>query len=191
MLRRLAVAIALATLGGSGCSDPVPPLARGSLFVQVTSALDKPPGYACNSTTGHQTNIGSPAPDATNPGGRVEDGEGGTSVSCKVSGSETFTFNGRFQSEAVKLTIAGTVQSGGTGETNTFSYRDQKVNLNAGNTGDPVCDVPCTISVSVPNGNLQVAKGRIWAQFSCPRLCGGVNEACGANGYFVLENCDE
>lgn len=182
MLRRLAVALVLSTLGAAGCSDPVAPPAQGGLYIQIGSAVDKPQGTQCPST-GHSKNIGAPPPDQNSPGGRVVDGEGGQ-VFCNVSGGDPFSFNGKLAQGNISFTVKGTVAPQGTGSAQVIYYDpDLATTVQSPN------DRPCTVAVN--SGSLQVASGRVWASFACDQLIREPSSYCGASGVFVFENCDE
>ena len=184
----LTVAAGTGLLTTLGCSDPVPPPPQGGVNISVRSAPSSvtPAGKKCT-VGGHQAFIGSPPPDASKPGSRVVDGEGGASVSCNVRKSaDGFSINGNANHKGVSFSVTGSVMPAGTG-TVTILHRNPTV-LETVKSDQAT---PCTISVE--DAPLQVASGRIWAKFSCPALTANQQPTlfCEGEGFFVFENCEE
>lgn len=179
MLRRSSAAAGLvAALCALGCSDEVEPPPRGGLQANVSPSLVAPDGTACPST-GHSTNIGTTPPSGSNPGTRVEDGNGAT-VGCSVSNGE---FNGKIAQGSTSFSVRGSVAPGGTG-TATAVYYDGTLLMPLESSPDE----PCIIDVSTPP--LEVANGRLWARFDCPLMERTPNSACRVNGFFIMEKCN-
>ena len=182
-------AAAVATISTVSCSDPVPPPSQGGAYVEINAAPAgvTPAGRKC-SIQGHSAQIGNPPPSGSSPGKRVVDGEGGASVSCRVSKSGGgYKFNGTAQHNKVTFYVNGEVTSGaGTAKVTTYDP------TSLATLGNP-SDTPCEVTVTEP---LQVASGRIWAAFKCPAFV-DISQPdgplfCEAEaGWFVFENCDE
>jgi hypothetical protein len=50
----------------------------------------------------------------------------------------------------------------------------------------------CIVNAAADATNkFQVKAGSMWAEFSCPSVEAAPNEYCTANGFFVLENCEQ
>jgi hypothetical protein len=182
MLRRSAAAFVLSILGGFGCSDAVGDPPRGNLAIQLGSTPDRPDGTKCPSI-GHNANIGVPGPTLSQPGQRIEDGEG-AAVNCSVKGGDPYNFTTQISQGSISFFMRGTVAAQGTG-TSTLVYTDNQL----GATMENAADKPCTVAVN--EHSLQVAKGRIWASFECPQIRAQPTYYCSAKGVFVFENCDD
>ena len=114
----------------------------------------------------------------------VVNGESDASVSCRVAatGSGEFALAGRIASGVKALEIADGFVSQGSGSTGTARITV----IDAQQLSSTLAD--CTIEV-VSHATLQIKPGSVWAHFSCPSLKHAPGEACGAQGFFVLENC--
>ncbi len=170
------------------CSDGTTLTARGAVRISV-NAPDEP-GRQCMFGL-HEAYVGGDSanklPDAYNFGTRLVDEENGASISCKVTGSQTFRIRGRAQREGVLLTVTGEVPNAefeegqqGEGEVQVLTTST------AGQSLVPVEGSPCRLTP------VKVAPGRVWAQFHCPVMEASrqQNTFCSASGFFVFENCD-
>lgn len=181
------VAVLVAT-GAMACSSAKSPSADGNMQVRF-SANPANPTVCKNVRNAQITSKNGQAPNhATNtPGGRVEDGSEGYSVSCKVHGSKDFTVSGTLNGGTTSFSFSGNVTKGGTGSGVINEYDTQ-----AQTTVSSPSDQLCTFTVT-PDP-LQVAPGRIWATFDCPSVLDESNPTatdCAATGEFVFENCSE
>lgn len=166
----------------SACSDPAPPKAKGNMQVQIGFAVNPPENKTCNLQVPAAGNIGEPPPTATDPGQRVTNGADGARVSCKVSGSETYSFSGTLGKGANSFGTSGRIEADGTG-TGTVTVRTAGT-VNTLST-DP--DLDCTFTA------VEAASGRIWATYDCPGMINRQSPQtyCKASGTFVFENCSE
>lgn len=181
MLRTLALATTtLLALGAVSCSGSAPPPAQGAMQIHISSATPSPPGKACT-VPAHNSQIGKTAPDAVNPGSRVEDGNSGAYVRCSVKGGGNYVINGTMRNKNVSFEINGTAsKSGGTATISSFDPTSA-VNMSS------VQGTPCKITP------IKISAGRIWASYQCDGFAdpNSPSDYCQANGYFVFENCDQ
>jgi hypothetical protein len=180
-------ALALILLS-SACSDGTTITSRAA--VRITVNTPEEPGRQCMFGP-HEAYVGGDPdlklPDAFNFGRRVVDEEDGATISCKVTGSETFRISGSARRGGVMLTVRGEVpnaefEDGETGEGEVQVITSKTV----GQSLVPVEGATCTLTP------VKVAPGRIWAQYRCPLLEASrqQNTFCSAAGFFVFENCD-
>jgi len=180
-LGRLAACVALVALG---CSDPVPPPAQGSLTMSVGPPFA---GGTCPSTGFNGKIALGDGPNHRNndPGDRVIDGQDDATASCRVGGSDTFTFSGSLEHLTSAFSITGgTISKGGTGTAEVSMFFPDVADVISSSE-------PCRLSVAT--APLEVAPGRIWATIECPTLtvADRPDGACGARGEFVMENCEQ
>lgn len=131
------------------------------------------------------------------PGDRLEDGEDGTSVSCRITGGSPYEISGviqganshpsaTFSGETIEIRIEnGMIEETGLGTaeislTTGQIYRSQTAN-------------PCTLSLDAGTGQ-EVAVGRVFASFNCSGnldVVGSPITDCSAIGVIVFERCEE
>lgn len=192
---------ALAALVVAGCSDPVPPSPRGNVVFTLTGCTTYSGAvgadlYADVSTRFTQL----PATDGTSPGRRIEDGDGGSQISCTVDGGDTHRVeativgtqshpSAKFQ-ENVGISIAdGWIQ-----ETETGGSGEARISiLTGGVTYETAEGSVCTLSLdsSRSDNEFMVDTGRVYARFDCQELVDLPTTGCRAAGAFVLERCKE
>src|SRR6185369_7318170 len=115
------------------------------------------------------------------------DGEGDSHVSCRVSGSSSFTFSGRIQGDVPVLEISdGVLSNNMTGTARISVSNGAKLS-----TALSSAAADCTISVVTNSKGVQVRPGSMWATFNCPALLHDPSDGCSARGTFVLENCSQ
>jgi len=173
-----------------GCSDPVPPAARGAFSYTITTCQQYTAGVAKGGNV--PTTQGSGF-----AGERLVDGESDSDISCAVKGGPPFNIAGSirgnnshpaatFTGEHIEFALSnGQITETGLGTAD--------VTLYAGQVYKSQTAKPCTLSV-VERGNLEVASGRIFATFNCGAnldVSGSPVTDCSANGVFVFERCDE
>jgi hypothetical protein len=177
-----------------GCSDPAAPPAQAAAFIHIATAAaaDTPPGKSCN-VQAHNAVIGS-GPTTTSRGKVVVDDEGGV-VSCKVSGSGTYSFSGSATFGSTSFSVsAGKIKKGEPG-TAIIQECDPTTGFCLVSPKEPNAEGfggPCEVFIDVDR--LNVKPGAIWARFKCPSLKNDStpNVWCAAdNGVFVFENCEE
>jgi hypothetical protein len=127
--------------------------------------------------------------DADNYTHKIVDGESGASVSCTVKGSSTFTFAGKISLGDRGLNISdGTIGADKKGTARITVIK-------SGSPGFPTMISPmanCTIDAAKANGNnYQVKAGSLWARFACPAVESPPSDSCAADGWVVLENCNQ
>jgi hypothetical protein len=177
-------AAALAALSLS-CSDAAPTPAAVGLTLGIAPPSIPQTGFQCN-TSGTTKSIGEPAPVGTNPGGRINDGDSGVKVDCKVSGKDKLSFSASIeQGKAVKFTISGGSidKATGKGTFNASLYTPESLAL----ASEPAA--PCTIDTSTEP--YEVKAGTLYGQWSCPVMKAAPSTACGASGTIVLEFCED
>jgi len=189
---------AVVALGALGCSDPVPPPAQGAFWANVKSVSPTPAGKMCPS--GASLTFDVPAVDPlSNPPETLDadtyqhhkiDGEDQASVSCTVKGGGSFTLDGTIQLGNKALTISsGTIAENKKG-TARITLQDSGTPGFSGALSSPSAN--CVIDAAPAAGNnFQVKPGSIWAHFQCPSVEQSPSGYCQAEGYFVLENCNQ
>jgi hypothetical protein len=189
---------AVVALGAFGCSDPVPPPAQGAFWANVRSVSPQPAGKSCPSGASLTFDVPAANPNAI-PSETLDqdtyklrkiDGEDQAEVSCSVKGGGSFTFEGSLKLGARALSITnGTIGADKKGTA--------RITLRAsGNPGfSGALSAPsanCVIDAAAAPGNrFEVNPGRIWARFQCPSVEQIPSDYCQAEGFFVLENCDQ
>lgn len=188
---------AVFALGALACSDPVPPPAQGAFIASIGPSPSPPPDSAC-ATSAFTYDVPKirdmMLQDALTESKYLHktiNGEKGAKVSCTVKGGANgFTFSGQILLGGRGLQISnGTLGPTKTG-TATITVSNSE-RLSPAQLISPA-DVPCTVSAAQVGGNnLQVAAGNIWATFDCPQVNLPPTSSCGADGVFVLENCEQ
>jgi hypothetical protein len=186
---------AVFALGALACSDPVPPPAQGAFKASVKPASPQPAGKSCPTSayTYDVPNVLETDPakqlDEDNYTHKTIDGENGSSVSCSIKGSSTFNFSGKISRADRGLSISdGTIGADKKGTARITVIK-------SGNPGFPTMISPmanCTIDAAKADGNkYQIKAGSMWARFVCPSVESPPSDSCAADGFFVLENCDQ
>jgi hypothetical protein len=187
---------AVLAFGALACSDPVPPPAQGAFLAHVKSPSPLPEGKQCRIGGAFTYDI--PVIFATKPLEQLDadtylhkavDGEKGASVSCSVKGSSTFSFSGEYtQGDSLSLSISsGTIGADGKGTALISIYNSTKLSTALTSPG-----ATCTIDAAKgANNNFQVKPGSMWAAFNCAAVDAPPSDSCSADGFFVLENCDQ
>ncbi len=169
------------------CSDAAPNPAAVGLTLGIAPPSIPQSGFQCN-TSGTTKSIGEPAPIGTNPGNRINDGDSGVKVDCKVSGKDKFSFSASIeQGKNVKFSMSGgSIDTAtGKGTFNASLYTPESLGL----ATDP--STPCTIDINPPEAPYQVKAGTLYAQWSCPVMKAAPTTACGVSGTVVLEFCED
>lgn len=178
----LTLAVALIALCSAGCGSSTPPPAKGGVqFNVLTAGQNAPANEACDINTS-PFSIAKLPPSDQSAGTPIVDGEGNASVTCRVSGSGSYSFSGTLQLSASSFSVqSGTVSKDGTGHAEMQVYNP----VNNGVTLSSPQGAPCAIKI------VQAAPGRIWASFACDGLESQPSIYCGASGWFVFEDCDQ
>jgi hypothetical protein len=166
----------------------VPPPAQGAFLTTIKAASPAPAGKSCPSSVSFTYDVPSiletkplEALDHDTYLHRTIDGEDNASVSCTVKGSSSFTFKGRIVLGGKALTVAnGTLGADKKGAAQITVTNSKDL---SGSLISPSAN--CSIEA------YQVKAGSMWASFSCPSVEAPPSEYCTANGYFVLENCEQ
>jgi hypothetical protein len=191
---------AVVAFGALGCSDPVPPPAQGAFLANVRSVSPPQAGKSCPSGASLTFDVPAVDPaaippkptrlDADNYQVKIIDGEDQAEVSCSVKGGGSFTFEGSIKLGARALAISnGTIGADKKG-TASIALRASGTPGFSGTLSAPSAN--CVIDAAqAPGTRFEVAPGRIWAHFQCPSVEQPPSDSCQADGYFVLENCDQ
>lgn len=184
--------------GGSGGSSdtasgghlPGAPASQGAYSLTVKSASPTPSGKSCPVTATTTSIPPITGPDALDDHTYlhwVVDGEGPTSVSCRVVGESSFTFAGKIAVGGKALEITGGALGADHHGSATIAVSDSE-NLSVALRSAPG---NCTVVASSSGGlnALQVQPGSMWASFVCPSVEAPPNDYCTVDGVFVLENC--
>lgn len=185
------------SLGGPG-AGPVPPPAQGAFWANVRSVSPPPAGKSCPAGATLSFDLPAVDPTSTPPQTldadtylhKVIDGEGAAEVTCAVKGASSYTVEGTITLGTKSLAISsGTLGADKMG-TARITLRDSGTPGFAGALSAPSAN--CTLDAAAAAGNnFQVKAGSIWAHFSCASVEQPPSDYCRAEGYFVLENCDQ
>lgn len=194
--RSLACVLAFSAFG---CSDPPPrPASLGFRVTFQNPAV--PTGNRQCPTQAITYEIGNPAPFASNPGKRLEDGTGGAAISCTIKGKGDGPYQidveggGRSTStnsmgkQLNIVDLGGSVTRGVSGNVlnafGIFTPDTQGMSVGTLSGVDPASQT-CKIT-----NIYQIGAGLIHADFDCPALIGNdATAACAATGTFVFEYC--
>ena len=185
------------SLGGAG-GGPVPPPAQGAFWATVKPVSPQPAGKACSAGARltfdlpalDPTSIPSQTLDADTYEHKLIDGEDMAEVKCSVKGASSYILEGTIAQGVKSLAISsgtlGTDQKG----TARITLRASGTPGFFGSLTAPSanCVIDAAPAVAV---NYQVKPGSIWAHFSCASVEQAPSDYCQAEGYFVLENCDQ
>ncbi len=186
---------AVFALGALACSDPVPPPAQGAFIASVKPASPQPAGKACPTSAFTYdvppvlTDMPTEILDADNYTHRIINGESGATVECSVKGGGgNFTFSGNILLGGKALKISGGTLAAGKG-TATITVNDAE-RLSPAQLISPAG--ACAIDATKAAGNnFQAKAGSMWASFKCTSVELMPASSCAADGFFVLENCDQ
>lgn len=187
---------ALFALGAVACSDPVPPPAQGAFIASVGPVSPQPPMKACPASAFTydvpkvRDTMLAEALDGNSYKHKIINGQSNAKVSCSVKGgSAGFRFSGEISQGGQALAIANGTLGPDMKGTATMTV------TNTDHLAPPQLISPagaCAIDAAPGGGNtFEVAPGRIWASFKCSSVELAPANYCGADGYFVLENCAE
>lgn len=189
---------AVVALGALGCSDPVPPPAQGAFWANVKSVSPVPPGKMCPSGASLTFDVPTVDPNANPPETldrdtylhKLVDGEDKAEVSCTVKGKTSFTLEGTIKLGNKSLAISNGTLGDNKKGTARITLRDSGVPGFSGALSAPSAN--CVIDAAAASGNnFQVKAGSIWGHFDCPSVEQAPSDYCKADGFFVLENCDQ
>ena len=166
----------------------VPPPAQGafSLYITTPAAAGGPCPVARTSSSIPLVD----GPDglrADNYQQNVIDGNEGAVVSCSVSGTSTFAFEGVLEQAGRSFELSNGVLSVDRRGSADITLVDSQLLPTAF-----LSSTPCTVdAVKSPFNNFQVKPGSMWARFDCAVVEAAPGAACAANGFVVFENCDQ
>jgi hypothetical protein len=189
---------AVVALGAFGCSDPVPPPAQGAFWANVKSVSPAPAGKSCSAGASLTFDVPTVDPvthsertlDADTYLEKLVDGEDKAEVSCSVKGKSSFTLEGTIKLGNKSLAISGGTLGADKKGTARITLRDSGTPGFSGALSS--APAACTIDAAAAAGNnFQVKAGSIWGHFDCPAVEQAPSDYCKADGYFVLENCDQ
>jgi len=190
--------LALAAVGLTACSDPVPPTPQGAWSV---SFQPQDGNAAACPIVGHVVSVGSVTANTKThliPNGVSEAGDLESSdLSCTVSGTNKFDISAsmtQVQQDGLVgldikvngLTAAATEMSPAPGSA---SFSSPKT----GNPYSPPEGMSCNFFF-IPNSGEGVAGGRIWVAFTCPTVIDGstMKSTCQLKQSFaIFENCTQ
>ena len=189
---------AVVALGALGCSDPVPPPAQGAFWANVKSSSPAPAGKSCSA--GASLTFDVPTVDPTSHSERtldadtylekLVDGEDQAEVSCAIKGKSSFTVEGTIQHGNKSFSISSGTLGADKKGTARITLRDAGTPGFSGALSSP--SATCTLDAAAAAGNnFQIKAGSIWAHFDCTSVEQAPSDYCKADGYFVLENCDQ
>ncbi|MEO7036000.1 MAG: hypothetical protein ABI335_19445 [Polyangiaceae bacterium] len=191
--------LAVPVLAAFGCSDPVPLPAQGAVTLGLQGPMENvtqmscPVGAGKNYQVGAKTTMGTVttvhAPNDSDHGLSVIDGDSGTSVSCSVrkQADGSFAVSGSLsaasgEGDPITVTLINVVINSdlvnGTGEVSVFTPQ-LATTFDSGST-------PCTFNVI----NKNVKGGSIWMDFACPAIAKPPSSLCSImRSTIVFENC--
>jgi hypothetical protein len=162
-----------------------PPAAQGAVAYSLKALSPVPPGKSCPTSSFTAELPANGGLDGDTYLSKVVDGEGAASVMCRVSGTSTFELSGEVRALGRGLLIQGELGADrrGVGQ---ITITDSE-HLSGSLTG-----TSCTLDAQQGDGNnFQINTGLVWGGFSCATVEAAPSTACGASGYFVLENCEQ
>ena len=117
----------------------------------------------------------------------VVDGEGAAQVSCRVAADGAgFVFEGKLLNGATGLQITGGSISDGKGSAKITLFDSSHLSSALSSP------IPCAIEVGGEQpSSLQIKAGSMWAHFACTSVESPPSDYCKAEGFFVLENCEQ
>jgi hypothetical protein len=183
--------------GGAG-GGPVPPPAQGAFWANVKSVSPPPSGKACPAGATLTFDLPAVDPTSTPPETldantyvhRLIDGEDAAEVKCSVKGASSYTLEGTLTLGLKSLAISSGTLGADKKGTARVTLRDSGTPGFPGALSAPSAN--CTVDAAAAGGNnYQVRAGSIWAHFSCASVEQAPSDYCQAEGYFVLENCDQ
>ena len=185
------------SVGGAAGGTLSPP-AQGAFWANVRSVSPAPSGKMCPSGASLTFDVPASDPSMTPPETldadtyqhKVVDGEDAAEVTCAVKGAASLSLEGTIKLGLKALAISsGTLGADHTG-TAAITLRDSGTPGFFGSLSAP--SATCSIDAMATAGNnFQAKPGSIWAHFSCPSVEEAPADYCQAEGYFVLENCDQ
>jgi hypothetical protein len=184
--------------GGRAGGGPTAPPAQGAFWANVRSVSPPPSGKSCPSGASltfdlpviDPTLMPSQTLDADTYRQKLIDGEDAAGVTCTVKGASSYTLEGTIQQGQKALTISSGMLGGDQTGTARVTLRDSGTPGFSGSLSAP--SASCTIdAAAAPGNNYQVKAGSIWAHFSCASVEQAPSDYCQAQGYFVLENCEQ
>lgn len=176
LLSLLSAASAL-VLGGTGCSDPVPPIPEGGWEVQFTN----PGGGDCN-VNSHNEKMGTV--NATAKSELKQDGAN-VSVACSVSASSVsasgFEEVKNLDIEVGSITAEATKDNPATGSVSFAS------GTTAGTSYVSDADNPCNFYFLEGQG---IQDGEVWLSFDCPAVTAEGQTCRIVQGFAAFRNCE-
>jgi hypothetical protein len=186
---------AVFALGALSCSDPVAPPAQGAFLASIKAPSPSPAGKRCPTSVSFTYDVPSiltskplEALDQDTYLHKTVDGEDNASVSCKVAGSSSFNFSGRIVLGGRALSIANGTLGADKKGTAQITVTNSESLSNSLVSPTPNCVVNAAADAS---NRFQVKAGSMWASFTCPSVEAQPTDYCSANGFFVLENCEQ
>jgi hypothetical protein len=176
--------------GGQPGLPSTSPRAQGAVVFTVAAVSPAPLGKACPSGPSYTAAVPGDKVnelDADTYSSHVVDGEGAAQVSCRVAADGAgFVFEGKLLNGGTGLQITGGSISDGTGSAKIIIFDNTHLS-------SPLSSpVPCAIEVGgEPPSSLQVKAGSMWAHFACTSVESPPSDSCKAEGFFVLENCEQ
>jgi hypothetical protein len=185
-------------VGSGGRRGGTPPPAQGAFWANVKAVSPSPAGKTCPSGSSltfdlpavDPTRIPSETLDADTYRHPLVDGEDAAEVACAVKGTSSYTLEGTIKLGNKSFALSdGTLGADKTG-TARITLRDSGNPGFSGALSAPSAN--CAIDAAAANNNnYQVKAGSMWAHFSCASVEQAPSDYCEAEGYFVLENCEQ
>jgi hypothetical protein len=151
----------------------------------VKAPSPAPPGKSCPTASGFTTELPpNGGLDGNTYPAKIVDGEGMAAMSCRVTGSSPFELSGQLSSGGRGLLIEGTLSADQTGV-------GRVTIVDSEHLSSPLVGSSCALSAQKGVDSLQIKPGSVWGRFSCPTVEAAPSTLCGADGFFVLENCEQ
>lgn len=194
----LSLSAAAVCLFALSCSEGPGAIPQGGAEFTTGSSSSGPDGTRCP-TPGYTASIGDPAPSmfSDDPGKTLPDGANGTSVSCRVRGSETVTFSGSIRGKnttdgrTAELRFDdGTVDASGSGTVSVSV--STPISSSAAGSVQLFSESDCTVTGIETDSGKQYGDGILWARFVCEAMVtsGEPSNFCRTSGVVVFENCE-
>lgn len=185
--------------GGAGTGGAVAaPPAQGAFWANVRSVSPPVAGKTCPAGASLSFDLPAVEPagaapetlDANTYLHTLIDGEGAAQVKCAVKGALSYTLEGNITLGAKSFALSRATLGADRKGAAQITLRDSGSPGFSGALSSPTAN--CMLDAAAAAGNnYQVKAGSIWAHFVCASVEQAPSDYCQAEGYFVLENCDQ
>jgi hypothetical protein len=159
------------------------PPAQAGVSLSIGQSLFPLAGTECPAIRSYQ--LGTPAPNTTDPGESLTSGVAGTSIQCSVTVQQSgYLFSAQIRGvtsdgNAVSLVLTtGSTVGASSGSADVSVYTAALIQTYSS-------PAPCQFQIL----SQQIKPGSIWASFSCEQVASPPSGLCQLTGTVLLENC--